>query len=560
MRLDFPELREDRSTARLVATVEARGERQEWFVGAPADHIGVLDIGPDAFVPTAVLLAARLGEDLTIAGSVAPALVEGSRRAAALMASWWGWRPPEIQANPVEPTWPRGAGVGLFFTRGIDSSAGLIAGQRGELPAVTHLLGVDQIESLFSPRHAAEVWHDTETAAAEHGLPLVRLTTNLHTITRELVPWENAHGAVLIGLGLVLGPLLGTLMLASTVHADYLRPYGSHPGLDPLWTTERTKVQHVDAVHTRAEKIARVAAHPIASRHVKVCWERDLRGNCGRCAKCLLTMTGLAIAGATDVLAQFDARLTPESVRRIQGQPPVTLEETVDAIPVEHDALRNAWLDFATRARNGPNAGLLGLDVAARVKAARRRLRVVGEDQEVVGATLGWGPGAQPLRPAVATQHELIRKEGPTTRAFVWCLVDRRSAGATRLAAALSDNWGVGPVALTDDDPPILPPTALARLVERSAVRCWWSDDSHLDGVPFLETVEHGCIPCQVMDDQAAGELRRLIPSDLGRFVLGVSDLAAGPPTGDELRARWEAVLRVLVGGSLERDIAVGAL
>src|SRR4051812_18353406 len=76
-----------------------------------------------ALVPIALVLAARLGDDLHVDGPLDAEIQRSCRAAIALQSRWFGWRCPALTAPTSERRRQRrrGRGRGLFFTRGIDS-------------------------------------------------------------------------------------------------------------------------------------------------------------------------------------------------------------------------------------------------------------------------------------------------------------------------------------------------------------------------------------------------------------------------------------------------------
>jgi hypothetical protein len=90
--------------------------------------------------------------------------------------------------------------------------------------------------------------------------------------------------------------------------------WGTHPGLDPLWSTETLEFVHDSALRGRLPKIALVATNPVARRTLRVCWHNpDDAYNCGRCEKCLRTMAGLVLHEALDQVETLPPRLDPEA-------------------------------------------------------------------------------------------------------------------------------------------------------------------------------------------------------------------------------------------------------
>jgi hypothetical protein len=154
---------------------------------------------------------------------------------------------------------------------------------------------------------------------------------------------------VFAGLALLVGPALGTVLLSASELGTSPRPRGSHPALDPLWSTNRTRIVHVGADRERSEKVRRIARDQWALDRLKVCWQADTPRNCGRCSKCLVTMTLLHAAGALERCDRFDSVLTAAAVRAIALSPeplPTVPSSVVDifrVLPHKDADLRAAW-------------------------------------------------------------------------------------------------------------------------------------------------------------------------------------------------------------------------
>jgi hypothetical protein len=552
---------------RVVADVEIGGETRPWWIAVPRACEGLIDLGPSPMLPVATVIASRIGEDLGIEGAVCPKQLDGARNAAALCSDWWGWRVPRLHAATAELPFVTGRGTGLLFTRGIDSTAALIESMRGSGPRVTHLLSVGDLEPSHSPDVATMVEHDTELAAASVGLPLIVATTNLRVEAERFINWERAFESVLVGTALALGPLLGTLLISSTLSDDHRGPHGSTADLDAMWSTERTAVRTAQRTITRVDKAALVCAEPDQARRIKVCWSGNQRGNCGRCPKCLMTMTALAVVGGDDALQAFDAPLSAEAIRRLVPSrhgtddldAPVpdhgpteswtaNMGTVMARIPAEMADLSDAWLDYRARSLYGQRAGL--------ADPSALDLTHSGVD---LGVARGWGPGARPLTVAAAARHALCSRSPQAERPVRWSLVQRVGNGPTHSAALLTEHWGHGAVMLLDAVTPGVPPRAVRRLLDASSVRCWWSDAPYLEGVPLLEAVSHGCVPFQITTDDRAVALRRELGPEVGSLVLGSVDLERGYPSHEVLERCRRVAVQLVVTGSRERDAAIDA-
>jgi hypothetical protein len=124
------------------------------------------------------------------------------------------------------------------------------------------------------------------------------------------------------------------LLIASSFPTHYGYHWGSHADLDPLWSSDRLRVVHHGATHSRVGKMLAIAGHEWVQRHLRVCWEnRTPTGNCSRCDKCLGTMVTIVACGGQDRFRTFDWPLS--LVDRLNQLPATrfihTYEELLDA-------------------------------------------------------------------------------------------------------------------------------------------------------------------------------------------------------------------------------------
>ncbi len=306
-----------------------------------------VDPSPAVLVPIALILAAKLGDDLTVEGPLDPEVAAAAAAAIELQCRWWGWRVPALHAPEGRPPRRRGRARGLFFTRGIDSWGALLGertGPRRRRP--THLIALDCDEHLDEDLRT-HLLDGTRAAAAGEGLPLVEVRTDVRRLMDPHLQWGfEAHGAALVGTAYLLGRGLRRIGIASTNWWPDATPWGSHPALDALWSTSRLEVEHLDADEPRWARIGRVAAHQPALDSLQVCFETRDRGNCGRCTKCLLTMASLDLCGALDRCDRFDVPLdtaTIDAIPQTNVNPVIGMLDHCDAIGLAADAMRQHW-------------------------------------------------------------------------------------------------------------------------------------------------------------------------------------------------------------------------
>lgn len=111
-----------------------------------------------------------------------------------------------------------------------------------------------------------------------------------------------------------------------------LEPSGSHPLLDPLWSNGATRFRHADPEVPRTEKIARIASDPRLLAGLHVCW-KEAQDNCGRCEKCLRTMTTLEILG---VPGPFPRRLRAAEIGRLRLGDGQALDYAIENVLLAH--------------------------------------------------------------------------------------------------------------------------------------------------------------------------------------------------------------------------------
>ena len=144
---------------------------------------------------------------------------------------------------------------------------------------------------------------------------LIVARTNLHW-DHPSIPcsWEMYHGAAMAAVAYALAPHHGKVYIAPSYSYANLQPWGSHPLLDPLWSTEALQIVH-DGGETRMEKLRLLVSHPEVLARLRVCWQQTDAYNCGLCEKCVRTMVALRALGVNRCAAFPDA-LTPKLIRQ----------------------------------------------------------------------------------------------------------------------------------------------------------------------------------------------------------------------------------------------------
>ena len=507
----------------VVCPVELLGEASDWWISVETAFVGALDVSPSPFLSVATLLAALHGQDIEIVEPVSDVHVANCRAAAAILHEWWGWRVPQVRyvssavdQSPTEPdvdeSGPSESLTGLLFTRGVDSTSVLLQGLDGDGPRADLLIFVDGIEPVHSPLTVAQNWRDIAAVADSIGLPVARLHTNLRSVVEHWIRWEDSHGAVLIGTALALGRSLRSLLIAPTSPASGTSAFGSHPELDPLWSTAGTTVVPADPRGSRVDRLRRIVHRPEILPTLKFCWASDQRGNCGRCRKCLMTASAFVAIGETNLIpVVFDAPLSISAIRALPSSPSTLMAEVLAALrtstppPSERafvDLLCDAWQDVLDRCAAAGNA---------------HPTEATHYDAIAIDA------------------HALCLTDVDLERPNRWCLIGTYSEGHCRLAWELSTNWGPGLVSIAVGEPLAPPPAVAQRMMQTAIARCWWSDGA----------VRAGCVPFQVMSPDRADRVRSGLPASARGLVLGLDQIECGWPADPDLESHWYAAVRV---------------
>jgi hypothetical protein len=386
--------RADAETLRLAALIQtaARGSSEEVYLEFPASLAGLVsDDAADAFVPALLVPSLQTGEPLEIGPPVSPRLLGSLPGVQDILLSFYPeLRRVEVRAAPrARNEAPQAEGVGSFFTGGVDSFYTLLKSLRGWPGAahITHLVYLIGAERPLEECAGAEdTRRELAQVAALSGTTLVPIVTDLRS--RFTLNWERYyHGAVMASAALSLAGGLREVHISSSYSYVEQHPWGSHPLLDGLWSSERVQIVHDGAEAKRSEKLERlVGRDPLALAHLRVCLHNASgASNCGRCRKCVRTMLGLELLGTLSRARLFEAGLPRE------------LDELVAQ---DEGMYGDELLELARRTGTRPDLERR-LRRAVRRRARRRALRAFAEQSPPLDALLRWIDGRRRRRGSV---------------------------------------------------------------------------------------------------------------------------------------------------------------
>lgn len=271
---------------RLSASVDGS---EIWF-RMPAD----VPLAPraEAFLAPAMFEAMVRNAPVRLEGApVSPKLLRGLPTIQSIFRSW---NPDlhlvDIEGDPGEPETAMESAV-CCFSGGVDSSYTLACHGDG----ISHLLVVEGFDTYHLPTD----WEENKKArtrfARAAGKTLIAVDSNVREfVEARKISWVLVIGSVLAGLGVSIAPRL--FFIPSSWTYQDLHAYGSHPLVDPLWSTEATRVVHHGADTGRSGKIERIAEYEELLDQLQVCW-KSCSQNCGDCPKCVRTSLVLHLIG-----------------------------------------------------------------------------------------------------------------------------------------------------------------------------------------------------------------------------------------------------------------------
>lgn len=293
---------------------------------------GPLEFAADAFVAALLPFCMYEGEACRVEGAISPTLRANLDAAQSVLAGWYDFLTPvevfaEAEAPETGDTAAAAArGVACCFSGGVDSWYSLLKNRQ----EITHLLLVRGFDIGLEND---VLWRTTRERlagiAVEMNLRLVTCETNLRAVAdKGRAGWGRScgidfwgqclHGAALASVSLALSRSFGSLILPATHSKDQLKPWGSSPKLDPLWSNGQVRVRHDGCEAGRIEKVRAISVSDLALRSLRVCHNDLAEMNCGRCEKCVRTLLALRLCGALEKAETFPDTGALRKLRRME--------------------------------------------------------------------------------------------------------------------------------------------------------------------------------------------------------------------------------------------------
>lgn len=283
-------LKSDASGQELSANID--GERV-WFRFPSSVPI---ELRPEPFLPLALMEAMVRDVPVRVERpyAVSARLAGNFERIQQIFTSWNSedFHVVALQSELTDRM-PRTDRVTSCYSGGIDSSY-TYACFKDE---ITHLLLVRGFDGIQTEEQWQKNIEARQRFADQEGKPLVPVANNAREFFEgRRLSFEVAHGSLLAGVGLAIGAR--RMLIPSSFTYGNLFPWGSHPLLDPLWSTEATEVIHHGLEQSRTGKTETLSRDQGILDHLQVCWKTPY-DNCGQCPKCVRTSLALHLLGKT---------------------------------------------------------------------------------------------------------------------------------------------------------------------------------------------------------------------------------------------------------------------
>jgi hypothetical protein len=341
----------ENSKVRVVATISwedcGRPTRELYFETDEKFGDG-LSCNPHAFLIACTSAAMHFGEErVFIDAEICPELRDGLMTAMSWIRHWLAQSGLErklvqidarTQQHVLYPNKPPRAG--LFFSGGIDSLATLRANRLNypsEHPgSIKDGLVIYGLE-VYEPEAFKHVVSLLSEIAQNAGINLIPVHTNIRCLgpedDREF--WNNFWmnefmGAALAAVAHAFAPRFSVVSISSARNAANQMPHGSHPLIDPNYSSSTLRIRHEGITLSRFERTKLIADWDFALQRLRVCnkMEHYKSGmlNCGKCEKCVRTMLAFLALGMLDQTHAFPINdITEELAKKTVLLNPETL-------------------------------------------------------------------------------------------------------------------------------------------------------------------------------------------------------------------------------------------
>ena len=333
--------------ATVLATVsweESDRPSQEIFFETDEKFAESISCNPNAFLVACILPAMHHGERrVLVDGGICPELKENLVDVMGWLRHWFepNYNFPLIEAETIScqenSTSPNK--TGFFLSGGIDSLAVLRA-NRLNYPLMHPgsfkyglLIHGQNIESDNRLSTFKKAFTDLSVLTKEAQIELIPVYTNIRNMEPSSEFFHISHGSILAAIAHTFVNRFNTISIAATgdiptlslVKKNIIKPHGSHPIIDPYYSSRDLRIRYDGLSLSRLDKTRLIADWDVALQNIRVCGSNWPGENCGHCEKCVRTMLALFALGVLDKTEAFHYNdLSVDSVKKVHIPKPST--------------------------------------------------------------------------------------------------------------------------------------------------------------------------------------------------------------------------------------------
>lgn len=318
IKIDAPRLVEDGHDVVVVAKITGLEQTGSLRFRLPIRYAPAPEAMADAMLPVGLMLSMASKQDLDLVAPVSTRLLANSGTVQDIFHSWYPKKLQHIQVHASARDYSPEQKDKLTlstFTAGVDAFYTLDK-HFDEISSLLYVYGFDT--PLNDKGLRARMSHHLNEAANHAGKTLIEGVCNARRFLNPHMSWSKvSHGATISSFALLLSGHHETFYFpASYSYAD-LYPWGSHPLVDPLWSTEYLTIIHDGAEASRVEKTRKIAHNPSAQKHLRICFKKKGNYNCGNCSKCLRTKMALELEGQLGKFETLDHEIDLGELKRL---------------------------------------------------------------------------------------------------------------------------------------------------------------------------------------------------------------------------------------------------
>lgn len=284
----------------------------------------VLTPSAEAFVLMTLLPAMKLGSEIEIEEAVSGKLISSLPDIQSILRQWF---PEEdLKKFPIEniplkrENPPKNLKSATFSSGGIDSYYSLIKNQ-SEITDIIFIKGFDiKLNNEVLLKNSLEL---VQKIGNHFNKNVIVIETNLKLFLNRYVNLRIHFGVFLSSIAHLLSNRIRKVFIPAGDSYARILPHGSHPLLDPMFSSESMQIVHDGCESTRLEKLKTISDSDFAVNNLRVCFNAhtSFLTNCEWCEKCIRTKLGLLIINKLSNNPSFKKPIEIGRIRKLKLRP-----------------------------------------------------------------------------------------------------------------------------------------------------------------------------------------------------------------------------------------------